>query len=97
MWTDVIQLGILLVGFAAIIIKAVPSAGGWDAIRATYEAAGNNGAMTFYGLGSTGFMAAISLIVASALGEMGAPTFRTVSTPRRTPRRRARASSLQPL
>ena len=33
--------------------------------------------MTFYGLGSTGFMAAISLIVASALGEMGAPTFRT--------------------
>ena len=76
-WTDVIQLGILLVGFAAIIIKAVPSAGGWDAIRATYEAAGNNGAMTFYGLGSTGFMAAISLIVASALGEMGAPTFRT--------------------
>ena len=67
-WTDVIQLGILLVGFAAIIIKAVPSAGGWDAIRATYEAAGNNCAMTFYGLGSTGFMAAISLIVASALG-----------------------------
>ena len=64
-------------GYLAVVWTDVIQLGGWDAIRATYEAAGNNGAMTFYGLGSTGFMAAISLIVASALGEMGAPTFRT--------------------
>ncbi len=76
-WTDLIQLGILLVGFAAIIIKAIPAAGGWEAIEAAYVAAGDPGALTFYGLGSTGFMAAVSLIIASALGEMGAPTFRT--------------------
>lgn len=76
-WTDLIQLCILLVGFCAIIIKAIPAAGGWSAIEAAYVAAGDPGALTFYGLGSTGLMAAISLIIASALGEMGAPTFRT--------------------
>lgn len=76
-WTDLIQLGILLVGFCAIIVKAIPAAGGWAAIEAAYTAAGDPGALSFYGLGSTGFMAAISLIIASALGEMGAPTFRT--------------------
>lgn len=76
-WTDLIQLGILLAGFITIIYKALPAAGGWSAIEAAYTAAGDPGALSFYGLGSTGLLAAISLIVATALGEMGAPTFRT--------------------
>ena len=38
-WTDLIQLGILLVGFCAIIVKAIPAAGGWAAIEAAYTAA----------------------------------------------------------
>lgn len=75
-WTDVVQLGIILVGFSLIIFRAIPLAGGWEAIEAAYEAAGNSGALTFYGLGSTGFLAVISLILASCLGEMGAPTYR---------------------
>ena len=76
-WTDIIQLTILLVGFITIIVKAVPVAGGWEAIEAAYRAGGDTGALSFYGLGSTGILAAVSLIVASALSEMGAPTFRT--------------------
>lgn len=96
-WTDLIQLGILLVGFCAIIVKAIPAAGGWAAIEAAYTAAGDPGALSFYGLGSTGFMAAISLIIASALGEMGAPPSAPGFIPPRTPRLPETASSLRPL
>ncbi len=75
-WTDVVQLGIIIVGFSMIVFRAIPLAGGWDAIEAAYQSAGNAGALTPYGLGSSGALAVISLILASCLGEMGAPTYR---------------------
>lgn len=76
-WTDVVQLGIIIVGFSLIIFRAIPMAGGWEAIEAAYTSAGNTGALAFYGLSSMGVGATISLILASCLGEMGAPTYRT--------------------
>lgn len=58
------------------MIKVIPSAGGWESINAAYEAAGNTGALTFYGIGSVGILGTLSLITATCLSEMGAPTFR---------------------
>ena len=43
----------------------------------TFTAAGKPGAMTFYGLGSYGVMAAIALVLSTAMGVIGTPTHRT--------------------
>lgn len=75
-WTDVVQLGIVLVGFSLIISRAVPMAGGWSAIEAAYTASGNTGALSFYGFSSMGIGATISLILVGCISEMGAPTYR---------------------
>ncbi len=75
-WTDVIQLGIVIVGFALIIMKAIPAAGGWEAIEATYVASGNSGALSFFGIESLGLPTILAITLASCIGEMGAPTFR---------------------
>ena len=76
-WTDAIQFIIIVIGFALITINAIPLAGGMDTIRATYEAAGNGGAMGFYGLGSYGVLAAVALIFSTYMGVIGTPTHRT--------------------
>lgn len=76
-WTDAVQLIIVLAGFGLILLKIFPMVGGWENIYATYEAAGNPTAITFLGLGNTGFMAAISLTVVGIISEFATPTFRT--------------------
>ncbi len=76
-WTDLIQLGIIIFGFTLVIAKAIPMAGGWEAIEAAYTAADNTDALSFFGLGSMGLAATLSLILVGTIGEMGAPTFRT--------------------
>lgn len=76
-WTDAIQFCIIAFGFTVITFKAIPLAGGFETIRATYEAAGNSGAMGFYGLGSYGVLAAITLIFSTYMGVIGTPTHRT--------------------
>lgn len=75
-WTDVIQLIVIVIGFSLVVFKAIPAAGGWSAIEQAYMLAGNEGALTVYGFGSMGAMSIIALIMAGCLGEMGAPTYR---------------------
>lgn len=75
-WTDVIQLFILLIGFAAIVVSAIPVAGGWEAISATFDAAGKSGALSFYGIESYGIMPAISLAWSILIPAFGTPTYR---------------------
>ncbi len=76
-WTDAIQFCIIVVGFVFITFKAIPLAGGFETIQAAYEAAGNGGAMGFYGLESYGVLAAITLIFSTYMGVIGTPTHRT--------------------
>lgn len=75
-WTDAIQLILLLVGFIAITVVAIPSAGGWDTIVNTIESAGKGGNLTFYGVGTLGVMGLISLIWSIAIPCLGTPTYR---------------------
>ncbi|MBE5996402.1 MAG: sodium:solute symporter family protein [Lachnospiraceae bacterium] len=76
-WTDTVQLGIILFGFITIVIRSLPMAGGFGAIREAYTAAGNAGALGFYGIGSYGIMAALTLIVASFFNVISVPVFHT--------------------
>ncbi len=75
-WTDLIQLIILVVGFIAITAIAIPYAGGWGAIASTIEAAGKGGNLSFYGIESMGLMAVFSLIFSIAIPCLGTPTYR---------------------
>jgi SSS family solute:Na+ symporter len=75
-WTDLIQLCIIVVGFIAIVIVAIPHAGGWGEITATIEAAGKGGNLSFYGVGAMGGMAVISLIWSIIIPGLGTPTYR---------------------
>ncbi len=67
----------ILVGFLSIAFRAIPIAGGYGAIKEAFDAAGNPGAMGFYGLGSYGILPAIALIISTNLGVIGTPTHRT--------------------
>lgn len=75
-WTDLFQLAIILIGFTAITVKAIPAAGGYAAIATAYEAAGNSGAMSFLGITSLGIMPALALMVSTGMGVIGSPTHR---------------------
>lgn len=75
-WTDLIQLIILVTGFVAITALSIPTAGGWSAIVSTIEAAGKGGNLSFYGIDSMGVMALISLIFSIAIPCLGTPTYR---------------------
>ena len=74
---DVIQFCAIVLGFALIAWKAIPLAGGYDEIARTFAAAGKPGAMGFYGLGSYGVMAGISLVLAMTASVLGCPGNRT--------------------
>ena len=74
---DVIQFCAIVIGFGIIAWKAIPLAGGYDEIARVYAAAGKPGAMGFYGLGSYGVMAGISLILAMTTSVLGCPGNRT--------------------
>ena len=78
-WTDNVQILLILGGFILIMFRAIPLAGGWESIQATYQAAGNPGATTsLYGIAGAGItlMAAISLAYTIGISQVGTPTFR---------------------
>lgn len=75
-WTDLIQLIILVVGFVAITFTCIPMAGGWSGITETITAAGMEGNLTFYGIGTMGGMALFSLIYSIFIPCLGTPTYR---------------------
>lgn len=75
-WTDAIQTIILLIGFILITIMAIPTAGGFEGIRQAYETASNSGALTIYGIGTTGLMGFFSLVVAAYWGNIIVPAAR---------------------
>lgn len=75
--TDAVQFIAILIGFGLIAIRAIPMAGGYENIVATFTAAGKPGAMGFYGLGSYGALAAFALVLSTFMGVIGTPTHRT--------------------
>ncbi len=75
-WTDLIQLTILIIGFVAITAICIPMAGGWSGITETVTAAGMEGSLTFYGVGTMGVMALVSLIWSIFIPCWGTPTYR---------------------
>lgn len=75
--TDAVQFCIIVAGFGFIAIKALPTAGGYEAVTQAFTEAGKAGAMGFYGIGSYGLMAAIALVVSTYMGVIGTPTHRT--------------------
>ena len=74
---DVVQFCAIIGGFTFIAIKAIPIAGGYSEIAHVFAAAGKPGAMGFYGLGSYGVLAGVSLVFSTVMGVMGTPTYRT--------------------
>ncbi|MDR1971006.1 MAG: sodium:solute symporter family protein [Treponema sp.] len=76
-WTDNIQVLLILGGFILIVIKAVPAAGGWQAINDAYAAAGKSEAISFYGLAGVTAMTAVSLAYTVGISQVGTPGFRT--------------------
>ncbi|MDR3114369.1 MAG: sodium:solute symporter family protein [Treponema sp.] len=75
-WTDLVQLIIIVIGFIAITCIAIPTAGGWGEITATLQATGKAGNLSFYGVESMGAMALISLIFSIIIPGLGTPTYR---------------------
>ncbi len=75
-WTDLIQLTILVIGFIAITAVCIPMAGGWGAISETITEAGKAGNLSFYGVGTMGVMALVSLIWSIFIPCWGTPTYR---------------------
>ncbi len=75
--TDAVQFIILIAGFLFIAIRALPLAGGYANVAATFEAADNAGALSFYGIASYGLMPALALFFSSLCGVIGSPTCRT--------------------
>lgn len=76
-YTDAIQLMIILVGFVGIFFKVFPLVGSWSTIADTYIAAGQPEALVPFGAtdGKT-FMSGIAILVAAVLGELGVSTHR---------------------
>jgi SSS family solute:Na+ symporter len=75
--TDNIQILLIVGGFIAILIRAVPAAGGWQAITDAYTAAGKAGALSFYGLSGISAITAISLAYTVGISQVGTPAFRS--------------------
>jgi len=74
---DVIQFCAIVIGFSVIAVKAIPLAGGYAEISRVFTEAGKPGAMGFYGLGSYGALAGISLVLAMTMSVLGCPGNRT--------------------
>ena len=75
-YTDTIQICLLVGGFIIIVLTAIPAAGGWAEITSTIEAAGRGGNLTFYGVGTTGWMSFIALVFAVGFPIIATPTYR---------------------
>jgi SSS family solute:Na+ symporter len=76
-WTDNIQVLLILGGFILILVKAVPAAGSWQAISDAYAAAGKSEALSFYGLAGVTAITAVSLAYTVGISQVGTPGFRT--------------------
>jgi SSS family solute:Na+ symporter len=77
-WTDFVQFLIIGAGFIAIMVVAIPAAGGYAAIQAAYTAADKAGAAnSIYGLEYTGILAGLALFFAQFLSMLATPTYRT--------------------
>lgn len=75
--TDAVQFIAILIGFGLIAIRAIPMAGGYEAVTAAFTEVGKPGAMSFYGLAHYGIMPAIALVLSTLMGVIGTPTHRT--------------------
>ncbi|MDR1444693.1 MAG: sodium:solute symporter family protein [Treponema sp.] len=78
--TDNIQILLILLGFILILFKAVPIAGGWQAVNDAYAAAGKPEALSFYGMANISaatILAAVSLAYTVGISQVGTPGFRT--------------------
>ena len=60
-YTDAIQAILLFTGFLFIAFMAIPAAGGFENIVATYQAADKAGALTLFGIGELGFNSVLSI------------------------------------
>lgn len=74
-WTDTIQLILLLVGFVAITAISIPMAGGWEHMTQTI-AQSHPGNLSFYGIDTMGLMALVSLTFSIMIPCFGTPTYR---------------------
>ena len=75
-WTDTIQLVLLLLGFVAITAIAVPMAGGVDGISSAIIDGGKEGNLSLYGVDTMGLMALVSLTFSILIPCFGTPTYR---------------------
>lgn len=75
-WTDLIQLIILVLGFIAITFVSIPMAGGMDSISQTLIETGKAGNLSLYGYKTMGVMWVISMIWSIAIPCLGTPTYR---------------------
>lgn len=75
-WTDTIQLILLLLGFIVITVIAIPMAGGWEAMETAIIEGGHAGNLSFYGVDTMGMMALVSLIFSIFIPCFGTPTYR---------------------
>lgn len=75
-WTDFIQFIIISTGFIGITIVSIIKAGGWSEIQQTMINTGNAANLSFYGIDKVGVMGFLSLIAASFLPGLSAPTYR---------------------
>lgn len=75
-WTDTIQLILLLLGFIVITAISIPMAGGWSMIEQTIIAGGHEGNLSFYGVETMGVMALVSLTFSIFIPCFGTPTYR---------------------
>ena len=75
-WTDTIQLILLLIGFIVIAVIAIPMSGGLDAITNAMNSTGHGAGLTFYGYEALGTMAVVSLIFSIFIPCFGTPTYR---------------------
>ncbi|MDR2588778.1 MAG: sodium:solute symporter family protein [Spirochaetales bacterium] len=76
-WTDNIQVLLILGGFILILVNAIPAAGGWQAVHDAYVSAGKPQAMSFYGIAGVTAMTAVSLAYTVGISQVGTPGFRT--------------------
>ena len=91
--TDAVQFIAILIGFLTIAFRAIPMAGGYQNVVDTFTAVGKPGAMTLLRPGlPDGVMAAIALVLSTAMGVIGTPPTVPVSTPPRTKDRSQRPS-----
>jgi SSS family solute:Na+ symporter len=75
-WTDLIQLIILLGGFVTIVIILIPLAGGWTEIQNTLNATGKAGNLSFYGMKTMGIMPCLAIMASVFLTQNGSTVVR---------------------